>query len=64
MSPGRETQKTLCRMCDDRCGIDVYLEDGRIVDIVGNADHVWNRGRALRQGARLPSIWSTIPTAS
>ena len=45
MSPGRETQKTLCRMCDDRCGIDVHLEDGRIVDIVGNAEHVWNRGR-------------------
>jgi anaerobic selenocysteine-containing dehydrogenase len=32
-------------MCDDRCGIDVYLEDGRIVDILGNKDHVWNRGR-------------------
>ena len=40
-----EIQQTLCRMCDDRCGIDVHLEDGRIVDILGNKDHPWNRGR-------------------
>lgn len=45
MEPRRDVRKTLCRMCDDRCGIDVHLEDGRIVDIVGNKDHLWNRGR-------------------
>ena len=45
MTDGREIQQTLCRMCDDRCGIDVTLEGGRIVDIVGNRDHLWNRGR-------------------
>ena len=45
MPQGRELQQTLCRMCDDRCGIDVHLEDGRIVDILGNKDHLWNRGR-------------------
>ena len=45
MAQGREIQQTLCRMCDDRCGIDVHLEDGRIVDILGNKEHLWNRGR-------------------
>jgi anaerobic selenocysteine-containing dehydrogenase len=45
MPQGTEIQQTLCRMCDDRCGIDVHLEDGRIVDILGNKDHLWNRGR-------------------
>ncbi|HET6494924.1 MAG TPA: molybdopterin-dependent oxidoreductase [Thermoleophilia bacterium] len=45
MAPEREIVQTLCRMCDDRCGIDVYLEDGRIVDVLGNKDHLWNRGR-------------------
>ena len=40
-----ETVQTLCRMCDDRCGIDVHLEDGRVVDIPGNKEHPWNRGR-------------------
>jgi len=32
-------------MCDDRCGIEVHLEDGRIVDIRANEHHAWNRGR-------------------
>lgn len=45
MPHGPEIQQTLCRMCDDRCGIDVHLEDGRIVDILGNEDHLWNHGR-------------------
>ena len=45
MPPEREVQQTLCRMCDDSCGIDVYLESGRIVEILGNKDHPWNRGK-------------------
>ena len=45
MQQRHDIQQTLCRMCDDRCGIDVHLEDGRIVDILGNKDHLWNRGR-------------------
>ena len=44
MSEGREIRHTLCRMCDDGCGIDVYVEDGRIVEIRGNAQHPLNRG--------------------
>jgi anaerobic selenocysteine-containing dehydrogenase len=43
--PERQTVQTLCRMCDDRCAINVYLEDGKIVDIDGYKDHPWNRGR-------------------
>ncbi|HQF51753.1 MAG TPA: molybdopterin-dependent oxidoreductase, partial [Thermoleophilia bacterium] len=45
MQTGPEIRHSLCRMCDDRCGIDVHLEDGRIVDILGNKEHPWNRGR-------------------
>jgi anaerobic selenocysteine-containing dehydrogenase len=41
----RTIVRTLCRMCDDRCGIEVHLEDGRIVDITANEHHAWNRGR-------------------
>jgi anaerobic selenocysteine-containing dehydrogenase len=43
--PERQTLQTLCRMCDDRCAINVHLEDGKIVDIDGFKDHPWNRGR-------------------
>ncbi len=41
---GERVVKTLCRMCDDRCGIDVHVRDGRVVDIAGNAGHGWSRG--------------------
>jgi anaerobic selenocysteine-containing dehydrogenase len=41
----RKTVQSLCRMCDDRCAINVYLEDGKIVDIDGYKEHPWNRGR-------------------
>jgi len=40
-----EVRRTLCRMCDDRCGIEVHVEDGRVVDITGDREHVYNRGR-------------------
>ena len=41
----RETCRTLCRMCADRCGIEVHLENGRAVEITGDPDHVFSRGR-------------------
>jgi len=40
-----QTVQTLCRMCDDRCGIDVRVEDGCVLDVSGNAAHPWNHGR-------------------
>ncbi len=41
----RRVVQTLCRMCDDRCAVNVHLEEGRIVDIDGYREHPWNRGR-------------------
>jgi len=41
---GERIVKTLCRMCDDRCGIDVHVRDGCVVDVSGNADHLWSHG--------------------
>lgn len=46
----REVHKTLCRMCDDHCGINVYMENGKVVDIDGNNDHPWNNGRLCVKG--------------
>jgi anaerobic selenocysteine-containing dehydrogenase len=46
----RKSFKTLCRMCDDHCGINVYTEDGKVVDIDGNKEHPWNRGRLCIKG--------------
>lgn len=44
--------QTLCRMCDDHCGINVYVEDGKVTKIDGNKDHPWNRGRVCIKGSR------------
>ena len=46
----KEVLQSMCRMCDDHCGINVYLEDGRVVDIDGFADHPWNKGRICSKG--------------
>lgn len=41
----REQKQTLCRMCDDHCALNIYLEKGRVVDLDGYAQHPWNKGR-------------------
>jgi anaerobic selenocysteine-containing dehydrogenase len=34
--------KTVCNMCPTHCGIDVYLENGKIVKVVGMQEHPLN----------------------
>jgi anaerobic selenocysteine-containing dehydrogenase len=46
----KEIIQTLCRMCDDHCGINVYKENGRIIDIEGNKNHPWNKGKLCIKG--------------
>jgi anaerobic selenocysteine-containing dehydrogenase len=42
--------KTVCGMCGgDNCGIDVFLENGRIVDIKGMREFPTNRGKLCPQ---------------
>ena len=48
---GTSIVKTLCRMCDDHCGIDCHVEEGKVVKIEGNQEHVWNRGRLCIKGS-------------
>jgi len=37
-----ESVKTLCRMCETNCGIEVLLEGGRVVGVKGNPWHPLN----------------------
>jgi len=37
-------------MCDDHCALNVYMEEGRVVDIDGYKEHPWNRGRLCSKG--------------
>ena len=41
---------TFCRMCDDHCGLNVHLLDGKVIDIDGYAEHPWNKGRVCSKG--------------
>ena len=43
----RETKvvKTVCPLCLGRCGINVYLEEGKMVKIEGMPEHPVNQGK-------------------
>jgi len=46
-----EIKTTTCYMCACRCGIKVYLRDGRIRYIEGNRDHPVNKGVLCGKGS-------------
>src|SRR5262250_419423 len=50
-SPGDEVKTTTCYMCACRCGIKVWLTDGRIRYIQGNPTHPVNRGVLCAKGS-------------
>ena len=49
--PADEIKTTTCYMCACRCGIKVYLKDGKIRYIEGNRDHPVNKGVLCGKGA-------------
>src|SRR3546814_17608521 len=50
-SPGDSVKTTTCYMCACRCGIKVWLKDGRLRYIQGNPAHPVNRGVLFAKGA-------------
>jgi anaerobic selenocysteine-containing dehydrogenase len=40
---GTHVIKTVCNMCPTHCGIDVHIENGRIVEVAGMPEHPINR---------------------
>lgn len=50
-SPGDTVTATTCYMCACRCGIRVWLKDGQIRYIQGNAAHPVNKGVLCAKGA-------------
>jgi len=54
MNSGKDNvvvHQSLCRMCDDHCGINVHVQDGRVMKIDGIKEHPWNRGRLCVKGS-------------
>ncbi|QIL19282.1 molybdopterin oxidoreductase family protein [Thermomonas sp. HDW16] len=50
-SPGDDAKTTTCYMCACRCGIKVWLQDGKIRYIQGNREHPVNQGVLCAKGA-------------
>ena len=47
-----ETTHTFCRICEALCGLEVDVEDGRVVDIRPDASHVATDGFACPKGLK------------
>ncbi|MDX2288511.1 MAG: molybdopterin oxidoreductase family protein [Hyphomicrobiaceae bacterium] len=50
-NPADEIKTTTCYMCACRCGIRVYLKDGKVRYIDGNRDHPVNKGVLCGKGS-------------
>ena len=48
---GAEVHKSICPYCAVGCGQDVYVQDGRILDVEGDEDSPVSRGRLCPKGA-------------
>jgi len=51
VKPADEIKTTTCYMCACRCGIRVYLKDGKVRYIEGNRDHPVNKGVLCGKGS-------------
>lgn len=49
-----ETHKTFCRFCHALCGLEVDVEDGRLVAVRGDRDNLISRGYICPKGRQLP----------
>ena len=48
----RTTKQTFCRICEALCGLEVDVEDGRVVDIRPDPAHVATGGFACPKGLK------------
>jgi len=46
----RSVVKSVCRMCHGVCGVNVHIQDGRVVKVTGDPDHPMSRGYICSKG--------------
>ncbi len=51
-----EVIKTDCGLCINCCGVDAYVEDGKLVKVEGTKEHWLNKGKLCPKGERLPDV--------
>jgi formate dehydrogenase len=47
-----ETHHTFCRICESLCGLEVSVEDGKVVEIRPDSEHVATDGFACAKGLK------------
>ncbi|MGQ9546840.1 MAG: molybdopterin-containing oxidoreductase family protein [Dehalococcoidia bacterium] len=50
MRPATQLVKTTCQLCHLGCGMNVYVEEGRIVKVEGMSEHPFNKGVLCPKG--------------
>ncbi len=48
---GIESKKTICSICSMHCGINAYVQDGRVIKVEGAEENPVNRGKLCVKGA-------------
>ena len=51
-----EVIKTDCGLCINCCGVDAYVEDGKLVKVEGTKEHWLNKGKLCPKGERLTEV--------
>jgi anaerobic selenocysteine-containing dehydrogenase len=56
MHAARGVVKSICRMCHGVCGVNVHLENGRVVKVTGDPDHPMSKGYICSKGRASPEF--------
>lgn len=54
-----DVHHTFCRICESLCGLEVHVDQGEVVRIKPDADHVATRGFACVKGIKQQRMYST-----
>ncbi len=52
-----ETKRTFCRLCAASCGLEIDVEDDRIVGVRGDRAHAMSRGYTCVKGRNIAAQW-------
>lgn len=55
----KTTEHSFCRICESLCGLEVEVEDGRVVDIRPDAEHVATAGFACVKGLKQHELFGS-----
>lgn len=55
----KETRQTFCRICEALCGLEMDVEDGRVVDVRPDAKHIVTGGFACTKGLKQHRMYAS-----